>query len=160
MFGDFNKFNESMFNPDKKELASDMWNGLWDALVETLHDPNTATDAMTGFITGLFGMPVRKMTSAGTKRQSWAGGVPGAISEAFSARENTNEIIRQINDYIQKDDTTKAYYQSLVRELVLQDEKELALFNDDKKTYKDVDNAQILNEALLYSHLGKTGELK
>jgi len=59
---------------------------------------------MTGFITGMFGMPHRQMTSSGQKTQSWAGGLPGAINEAFSARTNTNEVIRQINQFISNDD--------------------------------------------------------
>lgn len=160
MFENFNHFNSSVFNPEKKQLASNLWESYWDSLVATINDPQTAVDAMTGFITGMFGMPHRQMTSSGQKTQSWAGGLPGAINEAFSARTNTNEVIRQINQFIQNDDQTKAYYQSLVRDLVLQDEQNLALEKDDKKAYEDSKSARAINEILLYSHIGKTDELK
>lgn len=160
MFEDFNHFNSSVFNPEKKELASNLWDAYWGSLVETINDPQTAVDAMTGFITGMFGMPVRQMTSSGTKKQSWAGGIPGAINEAFSARENTNEVIRQVNQFIANDDDTKVYYQSLVRELLLQDESNLALEQNDKKTYEDTKSARAINEILLYNHLNKTDDLK
>jgi len=39
MFEDFNHFNSSVFNQEKKELASNLWNAYWNTLVETINDP-------------------------------------------------------------------------------------------------------------------------
>jgi hypothetical protein len=48
----------------------------------------------------------------------------------------------------------------LVRDLVLQDEQNLALEQDDKKKYEDAKSARAINEILLYSHIGKIDDLK
>ena len=57
---DYNQFNNSIFNPEHRELAANLWQGLGMSLSESMKDPKTAEEFASGFIIGAFGVPMLK----------------------------------------------------------------------------------------------------
>lgn len=154
---DYNTFNESKFNPEKRELAADIWSALGKTYAEAMHDKETANEFASGFIIGALGVPV-------LKKSKFPIGLENNIAvEMYQAKkqwEREKRLVDEINNRIQNNPELKAYYDGLVRHLAMQDRMNAALDNDDVYEYKNAEAAQFISDIMMFDKIGDLQRLK
>lgn len=152
----YNRFNESQFNPEKRQLATDLMQGFIMSASEAMKDSHTYEAAAMGFVTGLFGVPMlKKRTIPVTIENS----LFSEITEARDKVKRSNDIINNVNNRLSEDKKINAYYSGLVRHLSLQDDMNTALDNDDQFNYKNAESAQFISDMMMFDDLGDLNRL-
>ena len=116
-------------------------------LSSTLSDKQTSVDVMSGFITGFIGAPT-------LSKNVFENGIIANVRNTNRAVENTNAIIDEINRRLEQDPMSKSTYENLVRQLMIQDEQNLALENDDQKSFKDTQSFSYISDLINYDDIG------
>ena len=86
---DYNQFNESVFNPEYRNLATNIWQGLLESTAISMNDPRTHEAAAMGFFTGLFGVPMLRKSKVPITLEN---SIFGEISEAKNRAERNQKI--------------------------------------------------------------------
>lgn len=154
---DYDSFNNSKFNPEKREEVSGMLQSLIAGYAEAMHDPNTATEAAMGFFTGAIGMPRLKKSIMPIRLE---GGMIGEISSAISDTRDLNRTIDAINARLGEDKALNAYYEGLTRHLTLQDAEDTALEGNDHKAFADANSAKFISDIMMFDKVGRLDMLQ
>ena len=149
---DYDSFNESKFNTDKKEQVSGMLQSLVRGYAEILNDPNTATEAAMGFITGAIGMPRLKKSIVPVGLE---GGIFGEVRDDIREAKDFNKTIDIINARLADNKGLNAYYEGLTRHLVFQDKEDTALENNDHKAFADANSAKFISDIMMFDKVGR-----
>lgn len=147
----FNTFNNSEFNPEKRELVSNWMEGYVKAAAEAMEDPATAEAAAMGFITGFLGVPMVRKSAMPIYMQN------SVFQEVANARQEVkkrNELVDNINNRLAEDKDINAYYNGLVRHLVMQDQMNTALDANDIFDYKNAESAQFISDVMMFDEAG------
>lgn len=156
-FADYNTFNNSMFNPEKREVVSSAWRALGQSFSQTLKDPNTQVEFAMGFITGALGVPsVRKSKMPLTLENNIIGELYNTYKQVQEAQKQADEI----NARLQQDKDINTYYNGLVRHLAIQDRMNTALDKDDVYDYKTAESAQFISDIMMFDEAGDLQHLK
>lgn len=153
----FNEFNASEFNPEKRQLAADIWQGLGESFSQAMQDPTTAEEFASGFVIGMFGVPrlqAKKMPI--TLENSIFEEVRNARKQA----EDNQRLVSEINNRLQQNEEIKSYYNGLVRHIALQDEKNAAIDKDDKYEYQSAESAQLISDIMMFDEVSGIDRLK
>lgn len=154
---DYNSFNLSIFNPEKRELASSIWSGMGQTIAETLGDSETATEFAMGFLTGALGVPTLRKSKMPIKIEN------NTILEMLEAKrqwQKEKKIVDEVNARLKNEPDIKEYYNGLVRHLVMQDRMNTALDNDDIYEYKNAESAQLISDMMMFDNIGDIQSLK
>lgn len=154
---DYNQFNKSEFNPEKRELASNMMQGFIMATSEAMNDPMTAEAAAMGFITGFLGVPMLRKSSMPIYMEN------GVFQEVARARKEVNEknkFIEEVNNRLSNDKDLNTYYQGLVRHLAMQDRMNAALDESNIFDYKTAESAQFISDIMMFDGVGDIQKLR
>lgn len=154
---DYDSFNNSKFNPEKREEVSGMLQSLIAGYAEAMHDPNTATEAAMGFFTGAIGMPRLKKSIVPIRLE---GGMIGEVSSAISDTRELNRTIDSINARLDEDKALNAYYEGLTRHLALQDAEDVALEGNDHKAFADANSAKFISDIMMFDKVGRLDMLQ
>ena len=161
-YADYNSFNDSVFNDEKRDLADSFIQAVGSALSEAFKDPETATNFAMGFVTGFFGAPnFRKVKSSEGKIQSpitMEGGVFETYRN-FKEIDRKNKIIEEINNEIINNPKTQEYYNNLIRNLDFQEKASMALDSNDEKAFRDWQFMQMLSNVMSLTEVGQTDYL-
>lgn len=157
LYKDYNLFNESKFNLDKRELVADMWSALGQSLSESMKDPNTAEEFASGFIIGALGMPMLKKGIVPIK---FEGGIHGEIGDHIKEAKRSQELANSINNRINDSKEMQSYYNGLVRNLALQDQANTALDNYDNFEYNNANSAKLISDIMMFDDAGHIDYLK
>lgn len=147
----YNTFNNSEFNPEKRELVTNWMEGYIKATAEAMEDPATAEAAAMGFITGFLGVPMVRKAAMPIYMQN------SVFQEVANARQEVkkrNELVDNINNRLAEDDKINTYYNGLVRHLVMQDRMNTALDNNDIFDYKNAESAQFISDVMMFDDAG------
>lgn len=149
---DYDSFNGSKFNPEKREEVSGIMQSLIAASAEAMHDPNTAVEAAMGFLTGALGMPRLKKSIMPVKLE---GGIVGSVLEEVNKTKSLNNTIDLINAKLADSKTTNDYYEGLVRHLAYQDKEDLALEEGNHKKFADANSAKFISDVVMFDRVGR-----
>ena len=152
----YNRFNESQFNPEKRQLATDLMQGFIMSASEAMKDSHTYEAAAMGFVTGLFGVPMLKKRAIPVTIEN---SLFSEITEARDKVKRSNDIINNVNNRLSEDKKINAYYNGLVRHLSLQDDMNTALDNNDQFNYKNAESAQFISDMMMFDDLGDLNRL-
>lgn len=152
----YNRFNESQFNPEKRQLATDLMQGFIMSASEAMKDSHTYEAAAMGFVTGLFGVPMLKKRAIPVTVEN---SLFSEITEARDKVKRSNDIINNVNNRLSEDKKINAYYNGLVRHLSLQDDMNTALDNNDQFNYKNAESAQFISDMMMFDDLGDLNRL-
>ena len=161
-YADFNSFNDSIFNDEKRELADSYIQAIGKSFSEAFRDNETATNFAMGFITGFFGAPqFRGIKNSEGKFQSpiTMGGGVFETYRNFKEINKKNKIINEINSEIVNNPKIQEYYNNLIRNLDFQEKASLALDSNDEKAFRDWQFMQMLSNVMSLSEIGQTDYL-
>lgn len=147
LFRNSEKFNNVLFDDEYRDKATNMLDTFVQGLTSTLNDKQTAVDVMSGFITGFIGTPT-------LSKHVFENGIISGIRNTNRAVENTNAIIDEINRRLEKDPISKSTYDNLIRQLMIQDEQNIALEKNDEKGFKDATSASYISDLINYDDIG------
>lgn len=153
----FNEFNESEFNPEKRQLVADVWQGLGKSYSDAMQDPRTAEEFASGFVIGLFGIPRLKKSKFPITIEN---SIFGEVSNARKQWEDNQRVIDEINKRLSQNEDINAYYNGLVRHLALQDEANQAIDSDDQYLYESAKSAQLISDIMTFDEVGGLDHLK
>ena len=163
---DYNSFNDSLYNPESRELVDGMWKSLLMATGEAMKDKQTATDFMMGFMTSVIGTPtIRGFHNNQGKLQSPIN-IEGGITDLFGEFRQTNQdykrrqsIINEINKGL-KEGTIKERYEGLVRSINLTNKQNQAAINGNDFLYQTFKDAGVISDVIMFGNLGQLDYLK
>ena len=163
---DYNSFNDSLYNPESRELVDGMWKSLLMATGEAMKDKQTATDFMMGFMTSVIGTPtIRGFHNSQGKLQSPIN-IEGGITDLFGEFRQTNQdykrrqsIINEINKGL-KEGTIKERYEGLVRSINLTKKQNQAAINGNDFLYHTFKDAGVISDVIMFGNLGQLDYLK
>lgn len=154
---DYNQFNSSIFNPEQRELAANLWQGMGMSLSESMKDPQTAEEFASGFIIGIFGVPMLRASKMPIKLEN---SVFSEVSEAREKAKRTQQLANNINQRLSEDEKINSYYNGLVRHLSMQERMNTALDNDNAFDYKTAESAQFISDVMMFDEVGDIDRLK
>lgn len=152
-----NTFNESIFNPEKREIASGLMGAMGQGIAETLRDNNTATDFAMGFITGAIGVPSLKKGGFPLTLQN------NMIADIIQGVRSLNEqqtAVDEANRRLQNSPAIKEYYNGLVRHMSIQEDMNRDVDNNDKAGYKEKESAQFIGDIITFDNVGDLNRLE
>ncbi len=156
-YTDYNKFNESIFNPDKRELVGNLISAFGESYANTLQDPQTAEEFASGFITGLVGVPQLRKTKIPIKMEN---NIIGDIYDTIKKNRREQELAKNINDRLLDSKQFNAYYEGLVRHLALQDDINTAIDEADHTAFDNATSAQLISDIIMFDNAGHLNHLK
>lgn len=154
----YNSFNESVFNPEKRELANGALQSLGMAFSQAMKDPDTATDFAMGFLTSVVGSP--RFRSPKENRQ-WRSPVTmeGGVTEFLRERREYGKrraLVNEINERL-SDPTLEEYYKGIVRDTDLTDKANLALEAGDDFNFHNYQFASMVSDIIMLDNAGQFG---
>ena len=156
-YTNYNTFNESMFNPDKRELVSNLWTAFGKSYSDTLKDSDTAVEFMSGFLIGALGVPTLRRSKFPITLENNIG---VELYDTYKQVKESKRLADEINSRLQSDKKINSYYNGLVRHLAIQDRMNSALDADDAYDYKTAESAQFISDIMMFDDAGDIDYLK
>lgn len=154
----YNSFNESVFNPEKRELANGAIQSLGMAFSQAMKDPDTATDFAMGFLTSVVGSPrFRSPKENGQWRSPMT--MEGGVTEFLRERREYGKrraLVNEINERL-SDPTLEEYYKGIVRDADLTDKANLALEAGDDFNFHNYQFASMVSDIIMLDNAGQFG---
>lgn len=156
LYAGYNSFNNSRFNPEARELATDLVHAGTMAIAEAVQDKDVWTEFLSGMVTGFTGGPmIRSPKNAQGKWQSPIT-LEGATAEGIREVKEYNrkaQIVKAINERLQ-DPKFQEYYEHLTRDIYLTDKINTAIDKVDDFNLKNYELAKVISDASLFESLG------
>lgn len=152
---DYNTFNDSVFNPDKRELVDDSLQALGMAFSQAMKDPETATNFAMGFFTSVLGSPRFRGPKEDGKWRSpvtMEGGVTEFIREKKEYGKK-QALVSEINQRM-SDPSFTEYYNGLVRDIALTEKANQALEAGDEFNFQNYQFASIVSDIIMLDNVG------
>lgn len=156
-YSDFDSFNESMFNPEKRELVGNLWSATGASLANAINDPQTAEEFASGFLIGAIGVPMLRKSKIPIKLEN---NVVSELYDIYRDLKKQDQFVQEVNNRLESSDNIKSYYNGLVRHLAIQDDMNLALDKDDAYNYKTAESAQLISDIMMFDEIGHIDDLK
>lgn len=156
-FKDFNSFNDSKFNPDKRETVSNLINALGQTFSETLGDKDAWTEFASGFLIGALGVPMLKKGKIPVTLENNIG---KEIYDTYKDWQEKSRFADEVNNRLQDNPKINTYYEGLVGHLAQQDRMNVALDREDTFEFKNAESAQFINDVQMFDEAGDIDNLK
>lgn len=154
---DYNQFNSSRYNPEKRKLAANLWQGLGLSLSESMNDPETANEFASGFIIGALGMPRLR---AKAMPLTFEGGLHGEIREFYKEGKKSQELAESLNARMSDNKAMNSYYDGIVRHLAMQDKMNEAIDNQDVFEFNNAESAQFISDIIMFDDASNVNYLR
>ena len=152
----YNSFNESVFNPEKRELANSSLQSLGMAFSQAMKDSDTATDFAMGFFTSVLGSPRFRSPKENGKWRSPIT-MEGGVTEFLRERREYGKrkaLVDEINRRL-SDPTLEEYYKGIVRDADLTDKANLALEAGDEFNFHNYQFASMISDIIMFDNVGQ-----
>ena len=152
----YNSFNESVFNPKKRELANSSLQSLGMAFSQAMKDSDTATDFAMGFFTSILGSPRFRGPKENGKWRSPIT-MEGGVTEFLKERREYGKrkaLVDEINKRL-SDPTFEEYYKGIVRDADLTDKANLALEAGDEFNFHNYQFASMISDIIMFDNVGQ-----
>ena len=152
----YNSFNESVFNPEKRELANSSLQSLGMAFSQAMKDSDTATDFAMGFFTSILGSPRFRGPKENGKWRSPIT-MEGGITEFLRERREYGKRKALVDDINRRlsDPTFEEYYKGIVRDADLTDKANLALEAGDEFNFHNYQFASMISDIIMFDNVGQ-----
>ena len=153
---EYNSFNESIFNPEKRELADNSLQALGMAFSQAMKDPETATNFAMGFFTSVLGSPrFRAPKEDGQWRSPLT--MEGGVTEFMRERRDYNRRRAIVNDINTRmaDPKFQEYYNGLVRDMDLTEKANQALEAGDEFNFQNYQFASMVSDVIMLDNVGQ-----
>lgn len=153
---EYNSFNESIFNPEKRELADNSLQALGMAFSQAMKDPETATNFAMGFFTSVLGSPrFRAPREDGQWRSPLT--MEGGVTEFMRERRDYNRRRAVVNDINTRmaDPKFQEYYNGLVRDMDLTEKANQALEAGDEFNFQNYQFASMVSDIIMLDNVGQ-----
>ena len=153
---EYNSFNESIFNPEKRELADNSLQALGMAFSQAMKDPETATNFAMGFFTSVLGSPrFRAPREDGQWRSPLT--MEGGVTEFMRERRDYNRRRAIVNDINTRmaDPKFQEYYNGLVRDMDLTEKANQALEAGDEFNFQNYQFASMVSDVIMLDNVGQ-----
>lgn len=157
-YTDYNSFNESIFNPEKRQLAADLWSATGQAFAETLGDKETGREFASGFLTGVLGVPA--LTKGKFPFITLENNIFKDMYDTYKQVKEAEVRADNINARLADNKKISALYNGLVRHLAIEDDANAALDNADAYNHKNSKSAQLINDIEMFDDAGDIELLK
>ena len=153
---EYNSFNESIFNPEKRELADNSLQALGMAFSQAMKDPETATNFAMGFFTSVLGSPRFRAPKEGGQWRSPLT-MEGGITEFMRERRDYNRRRAIVNDINTRmaDPKFQEYYNGLVRDMDLTEKANQALEAGDEFNFQNYQFASMVSDVIMLDNVGQ-----
>lgn len=156
-YTDYNTFNASIFNPEKRELVANLWQAIGQGYAEALNDKETGVEFASGFLIGALGIPT-------IRKSKFPIGIENNIGvelyNAYKDIQSQRELADKINVRLQEDKKINSYYNGLVRHLSIQDRMNAALDSENAFDYKNAEAAQFISDIMMFDEAGDIENLR
>ena len=152
----YNSFNESVFNPEKRELANSSLQSLGMAFSQAMKDSDTATDFAMGFFTSVLGSPRFRSPKENGKWRSPIT-MEGGVTEFLKERREYGKrkaLVDEINKRL-SDPTFEEYYKGIVRDNDLTSKANLALEAGDEFNFHNYQFASMISDIIMFDNVGQ-----
>lgn len=152
----YNSFNESVFNPEKRELANSSLQSLGMAFSQAMKDSDTATDFAMGFFTSVLGSPRFRGPKENGKWRSPVT-MEGGVTEFLRERREYGKrkaLVDEINRRL-SDPTFEEYYKGIVRDNDLTSKANLALEAGDEFNFHNYQFASMISDIIMFDNVGQ-----
>lgn len=152
----YNSFNESVFNPEKRELANSSLQSLGMAFSQAMKDSDTATDFAMGFFTSILGSPRFRGPKENGKWRSPIT-MEGGVTEFLRERREYGKRKALVDDINRRlsDPTFEEYYKGIVRDADLTDKANLALEAGDEFNFHNYQFASMISDIIMFDNVGQ-----
>lgn len=153
---EYNSFNESIFNPEKRELADNSLQALGMAFSQAMKDPETATNFAMGFFTSVLGSPrFRAPREDGRWRSPLT--MEGGVTEFMRERRDYNRRRAIVNDINTRmaDPKFQEYYNGLVRDMDLTEKANQALEAGNEFNFQNYQFASMVSDVIMLDNVGQ-----
>lgn len=153
---EYNSFNESIFNPEKRELADNSLQALGMAFSQAMKDPETATNFAMGFFTSVLGSPRFRAPKEGGQWRSPLT-MEGGVTEFIRERRDYNRRRAIVNDINTRmaDPKFQEYYNGLVRDMDLTEKANQALEVGDEFNFQNYQFASMVSDVIMLDNVGQ-----
>lgn len=153
---EYNSFNESIFNPEKRELADNSLQALGMAFSQAMKDPETATNFAMGFFTSVLGSPRFRAPREGGQWRSPVT-MEGGVTEFMRERRDYNRRRAVVNDINTRmaDPKFQEYYNGLVRDMDLTEKANQSLEAGDEFNFQNYQFASMVSDVIMLDNVGQ-----
>lgn len=151
----YNTFNDSVFNPDKRELADNSLQALGMAFSQAMKDPETATNFAMGFFTSVLGSPRFRGPKEDGKWRSPVT-MEGGVTEFIREKQEYSKkkaLVNEINERM-SDPVFTEYYNGLVRDMTLTEKANQALEAGDEFNFQNYQFASMVSDIIMLDNVG------
>ena len=156
-YTDYNTFNASIFNPEKRELVANIWQAIGQGYSQAMNDKETGVEFASGFLIGALGIPTIRKSKFPIGIENNMG---VELYNTYKSIQNQRELADKINARLQDDKKINSYYNGLVRHLTIQDRMNTALDNEDAFDYKNAEAAQFISDMMMFDEAGDIENLR
>lgn len=153
----FNRFTESVFNTEKREITDNSIRALGKSFAEAMNDPETAVEFTMGALTGFMGVPKLKKSIIPVGLE---GNIVSEIYEGIKEYKEASTLVDKINDRLAEDPNLNTLFDGIVRHQVLEDEAQEALHKNDKFEFENSKTASLLNDIIMFDKVGMLDNYK
>ena len=157
-----NNYYKRKIDPEAEEESVNWIKTLATSLNETVNDKSAWEEFLLGSLTGFMGVPsfqgVKNDKGDFQSPVKLNGGVFGGYKEYRDEMKKQQEIVDYLNERVQNPNF-KNYYQSLIRHNSFQNQMDEAAERDDPFDYKNAEDAQFLNDIMMFDNAGAIDDL-
>ena len=147
-------FNNEGYDPASVNQVREWFSNMYEGGAEYLSDVKNWQEGALGAITGLFGIPGKVWKSG----QRWNGGIYGAVKDARERVQSSEATAEKLNTLVNSkefQDRWHGYIRHLSYDAKMQD----AVANDDQYAWHDANDAQLINDVIMFADAGKLEDL-
>lgn len=145
-------FYGRQLDPNAGSTTDNFVNSFFDGMKEGYGTSEGWEQFFIGAFTGVMGSP----TFSTQKGNRWAGGVAGELREEFAKKAEAAKLVPMLNKGLAD---LKDNYLGLKRHISYENDKNVALKNEDILGFKNAEHAQFVNTVLTFAKAGKTDDL-
>ena len=150
----YNKFNEAGLDPEAKKNVDSFLGSWWSAIESSFGDKEQQMGGLQGLFIGMIGAP----TYTRERGLHWVNSLPQHLLEASRAAGEDTDLAQKLNKISKDLVSDKNFidrYKGVIRHNAFERTKNIALYEGDKKAYKDAENAQFVSDVEMFRNAGE-----
>lgn len=146
-----------VLNKDYNEEAASIFNSVIEGFARSYGNKEEWMDGFAGALFGALGiLTIRRTKSDGSKKRIPIG-LEGGVAEQWREIQDTekliNETVAQVNSFLQSPEQIEKF-QSVVRQIAIQHDMDVSIFNRDQLTFKDKEQEMLMNTIAAFRNAG------
>lgn len=141
-------FNDNGYDDEATRTVKFWFQNMYSGGVDYLTDVKNWQEGALGALTGLFGMPGKR----------WSGGVVEAYRDANEQVNASRDAANRLNALVNSKEFQDRWH-GYIRHLKYDNDMQQAIENDDEYAWHTADDAQLINDIILFADAGRLEDL-